>query len=168
LTKIVIVQKVVAVLFEKILVPLDGSEHSLKGLEVAIEIGKQFGSIITIIHIYSVTVRPIVVPEPATLTPSGVPVMTAEEVAKIVEAARREGNRVLAEGERRIEAKGVRVEKVLVEGHAVQEIVRVAKEGSFGLIVIGARGISRIREILLGSVSDAVIHHAPCPVLLVK
>ncbi|OYT33230.1 hypothetical protein B6U96_16730 [Archaeoglobales archaeon ex4484_92] len=36
------------------------------------------------------------------------------------------------------------------------------------MIVIGARGISKIREIILGSVSDGVVHNAPCPVLVVK
>ncbi len=155
-------------MFEKILVPLDGSEHSLKGLEVAIEIAKKFKSNVTLIHVYSITVRPIVVPEPATITPSGVPVMTAEEVEKIAAAARKEGERLLEDGARRTEVAGVKTEKVLVEGHNVEEIVDAAKEGNFDLIVLGARGVSRIREILVGSVSDGVVHHSTCPILLVK
>ncbi|MEM3789229.1 MAG: universal stress protein, partial [Candidatus Bathyarchaeia archaeon] len=57
---------------------------------------------------------------------------------------------------------------VLREGHVVQEIVRAAEEGKFDLIVMGARGISRIKELILGSVSDGVIRHAPCPVLVTK
>jgi nucleotide-binding universal stress UspA family protein len=155
-------------MFKKILVPLDGSEHSVRALEISIQVAKQFGGGLTLIHIYSVTVRPIILPEPATLTPTGVPVMTAEEVTKVADAAREAGNRILAEGERKAKADGVQVQTVLIEGHAVQEIVKTAKEGEFDLIVIGARGISKIREILLGSVTDGVIHHATCPVLVIK
>jgi len=55
-----------------------------------------------------------------------------------------------------------------VEGHAVEEIVREVREHGFDLIVIGARGLSHIREILLGSVTDGVIHHVSCPVLVIK
>jgi nucleotide-binding universal stress UspA family protein len=155
-------------MFEKILVPLDGSEHSVRALEISIQVAKQFSGKLILIHIYSVTVRPIILPEPATLTPPGVPVMTAEEVTRVADAAREAGNRILAEGERKAKADGVQVQTVLIEGHAVQEIVKTAREGEFDLIVIGARGISKIREILLGSVTDGVIHHATCPVLVIK
>jgi nucleotide-binding universal stress UspA family protein len=110
----------------------------------------------------------MMVPEPTTLSSPRIPIFTAEEVSRMEEAARGVGNRILKDGETKAKAEKVQVEKILVEGHAVQEIVRTAKEGHFDLIVIGARGISKIREILLGSVSDAVIHHALCPVLVVK
>jgi len=155
-------------LFEKILVALDGSEHSLRALEIAIQLAKKFGGKITLIHVYSVTVRPIIMPEPTTLTPPGVPVMTPAEVSKVVEATRKAGARVLGDGEQKVKAEKVQVETTLVEGQVVQEITRTAKEGKFDIIVMGARGISRIREMLLGSVSDGVIRHAPCPVLVVK
>jgi nucleotide-binding universal stress UspA family protein len=155
-------------MFERILVPLDGSEHSLRALEMAKQIAKEFGGKITLIHVYSVAVRPIIVPEPSTFSPGGVSVITVEEASKVAEAVREAGRRVLAEGEQKAKAEKVQVETMLVEGHAVQEIVRAAKEGKFDLIVIGAKGISRIRELLLGSVTDGVIHHAACPVLVVK
>jgi nucleotide-binding universal stress UspA family protein len=155
-------------LFKKILVPLDGSEHSLRALNVAVQIAKKFDSKITLIHVYSVTVRPAMVPEPTPLATFGVPVMTQTEVSSIVEAIRKAGSRILAEGEQKVKAEGVEVETKLEEGHAVQEIIRVSKEGNYDLIVMGARGISKLREILLGSVSDAVMHHATCPVLVVK
>jgi nucleotide-binding universal stress UspA family protein len=155
-------------LFEKILVPLDGSEHSLKALEIAIQIAKRFGGKITLIHVYSVTIRPVIMPEPTSLTPPMIPVMTSAEVSKAVEATRKAGASILTDGEQKVKAEGVQVERALREGHTVQEIVETAKEGMFDLIVIGGRGISKIRELLLGSVTDGVIHHAPCPVLVVK
>jgi len=155
-------------LFGKILVPFDGSEHSTKALEKAIQIAKKFEAKITLIHVYSVYVQPILLPEPTTVGVSTVPLLTATEVSKVAETARRVGNRILADGEQRAKSEKVQVERMLVEGHAVEEIVRVAKEGNFDLIVVGARGLSKIKQMLLGSVSDGVIHHVTCPVLLVK
>lgn len=155
-------------MFEKILVPIDGSEHSTRALEQAIQIAEKFRSELTLIHVYSVSMQPVILPEPIGLGPPGIPMMTAAEVTRIVEAARAAGSRVLGGGEDKAKAGGIQVKKILVEGHAVEEIIRAAKEGSFDLIVMGARGISKIREMLLGSVSDAVIHHASCPVLVIK
>jgi len=67
-----------------------------------------------------------------------------------------------------VEAKGISVEKLLKEGHVVQEIREVAKEGKYDLIVIGVKGISEVRETRLGSVSEKVIRNAQCPVLVIK
>ncbi|MDH7564383.1 MAG: universal stress protein [Candidatus Bathyarchaeota archaeon] len=155
-------------MYDKILVPVDGSEHSLKALGVAAEIAKKFGGKITLIHVYSVAMAPVIVPEPATMTPTGAPYMMSVEMSKALEAAKRAGNRILVEAEEKIKAEEISVETVLKEGHVVQEIIKAAKEGDFKLIVIGARGVSHIREFLLGSVTDGVIHHAACPVLVVK
>jgi nucleotide-binding universal stress UspA family protein len=97
-----------------------------------------------------------------------IPVMTSEEVTKTIEVTRRAGARILEDGEQKVKAEQVQVETLLKEGHIVQEIIRTAKEGNFDLIIIGGRGLSKIRELLLGSVTDGVIHHAPCPVLVIK
>lgn len=155
-------------LFESILVPLDGSEHSLRALDVAVQIAKVFKAKLMLIHVYSATVRPIILPEPTTLTPSGVPAITAEEVTKVIEAARGAGERILADGKQRAEACQLKAKTLLKEGQTTQEIIRTAKEEQSDLIVIGARGVSKLREILLGSVSDGVTRNAPCPVLVVK
>jgi nucleotide-binding universal stress UspA family protein len=153
-------------LFQKILVPLDGSEHSLKALEEASQIAKISSGKITLINVYSV--QPIMMPEPSVSGYTGTPVFTGAEVSRIIEAAQKSGSKILQDGEKRISATGVQVEKLLVEGHTVQEIVRVANEGNFDLIVIGATGVSHIREMLLGSVTDGVVHHAHCAVLVIK
>ena len=153
-------------MFRKILVPVDGSEHSLKALEEASQIAKMSSGKITLINVYSVQL--IMMPEPSASGYTGTPVFTGADFSRITEAAQKSGNRILQDGEQRISATGVQVEKMLVEGHTVQEIVRAANDGNFDLIVIGARGISHIREMLLGSVTDGVIHHAHCAVLVIK
>jgi nucleotide-binding universal stress UspA family protein len=138
----------------------------LKALEEASQVAKLSSGQITLINVFSV--QPIMMPEPSVSGYTGGPIFTGAEVSRIIEAAQKSGNRILQDGEQRISASGVQVEKMLVEGHTVQEIVRAANEGNFDLIVIGARGISHIREMLLGSVTDGVIHHAHCAVLVIK
>lgn len=155
-------------MLQNILVPLDGSEHSFRALQIAIQIAEKFNGKITLIHVYSVKARPIVTPEPTTLTPSWVPIMAPAEFSTVIDAARKAGSNILADGKTRVEAERVQVETSLKEGHSVQEILKAAKEGEFDLIIMGARGVSKIREILLGSVSDGVIRNAPCPVLVTK
>jgi nucleotide-binding universal stress UspA family protein len=155
-------------LFQKILVPLDGSEHSLKALEEAAQITKMSSGKITLMNVYSVSVQPFMMSQQSVYGITDRPNLTGDEISRLAEDARKFGNRILEDGEQRISAVGVEVEKRLMEGHAVQEIVRAANEGNFDLIVIGATGISHIREMLLGSVTDGVIHHAHCAVLVIK
>jgi nucleotide-binding universal stress UspA family protein len=159
-------------LFRKILVPIDGSEHSLKALEEASQIARISSGKITLINVYSVQstigARAITMPQPSASGYTGTPVFTGAEVSRIIEAVQKSANKILQDAEQRVSSTGVHVEKMLVEGHTVQEIVRAANEGNFDLIVIGARGISRIREMLLGSVTDGVVHHAHCAVLVIK
>jgi nucleotide-binding universal stress UspA family protein len=154
--------------FHKILVPLDGSEHSDRALVTALQIARNFKSEITLLHVYSVTVTPVVIPEPTTLNPTGVPIATSAEVSKMVDAARDAGKKILADGEQKVRAENVPVETSLREGNSPQEIVKAAKEGQFDLIVIGARGIHRLRDLLMGSVTEGVVKHASCSVLVVK
>lgn len=154
--------------FHKILVPLDGSEHSDRALAATLQIANNFNSEITLLHIYSVTVTSVVIPEPTTLNPTGVPIATSAEVSKMVDAARDAGKRILADDEQKVRAESVPVETSLREGNSPQEIVKTAKEGQFDLIVIGARGIHRLRDLLMGSVTEGVVKHASCSVLVVK
>jgi nucleotide-binding universal stress UspA family protein len=76
---------------------------------------------------------------------------------------------VLEQQAKRIEESGVSVkETYLLEGRADEEIVALAEEIGAGLIVMGSRGHGRLRRTLLGSVSDAVVRHAHCPVTIVR
>jgi nucleotide-binding universal stress UspA family protein len=86
----------------------------------------------------------------------------------MIQAAREMGQRILDDGEQKAKSEDVQVESTIREGNTVQEITRLAKGGSFDLIVVGVRGVSKLRELLLGSVSEGVVKHASCPVLVVK
>jgi len=154
-------------MFNNILVAVDGSEHSKKALNHALELAKKFDGKITLVHVFSSVVplaTAVETPPTSTLTPPASTALAQE----IVEETKRRGKRILDEAERVVEEHGILVEKVLREGDAVKEIVAVAQEGKFDLIVIGHRGISKLKELFLGSVSEGVSHKAPCPVLIVK
>ena len=81
----------------------------------------------------------------------------------------REAKEMLEQEVERIEeAGGAVAEKYFREGKVDKQIVIVAEEIGAGLIVMGSRGRGRLRRALLGSVSDAVVRHAHCPVTIVR
>ncbi len=89
-----------------------------------------------------------------------------EELQRISEQRARE---VLdAEMEKVRSAGGTVVEAHVMEGRIAPEIVGLAEEIGAGLIVMGSRGLGGIRRALMGSVSDSVVQHAHCPVLVVR
>ena len=144
-------------LFEKILVPLDGSEHSINALEKAVQVAKKFDGKITLLHAY--TTHLVSLPKEYALP---------ETTPKMIEISGEVGANILAHGKIKAETEGVQVETLLKMGHPVEMIIEASENGKFDLIVMGARGLSPIKEMLLGSVSHAVTMHARCPVLVVK
>jgi len=138
-------------LYEKILVPVDGSEHSKRALNEAIKVAKMTGGAITILNV----------------TPSGSS-MGSSHKQPDYEMMQNKDRIVLAEGQKLVEIEGILVETLLLEGQIVDQIVKTAKEGHFDLIVVGARGLSKLEEIMLGSVSHGVTENATCPVIVTR
>jgi nucleotide-binding universal stress UspA family protein len=150
----------------KVLVAVDGSEHSKKALTYAIELTKKFKGKITVVNVYST-----VVPQTQPIDGLSTPAMSgtsAAMAAKMAEDAKLRGEQILTETQQFAKEHGILVEKVLREGDAVNEIVAEAKAGNFDLVVVGHRGMSKLKELLLGGVSEGLSHKAPCPVLIVK
>ena len=85
-----------------------------------------------------------------------------------VQAMREYAKSILSDGKKKAETEGIQVETLMVDGHVVEEILKAARDGDYSLIVIGSRGLSTLKELLMGSVSDGVTKHAPCPVLVVR
>ena len=91
------------------------------------------------------------------------------EFEDVLRENRREAKEMLEQQAKQIEEAGVTINEThLREGRAAEEIVEVAEEIGAGLIVMGSRGQGRLRRALLGSVSDAVVRHAHCPVTIVR
>jgi nucleotide-binding universal stress UspA family protein len=81
---------------------------------------------------------------------------------------REDGEKVLAQATSFLPPHIGRVSRRLETGDPAEMILGTAEKSSIGLIVLGARGLGPVRELIFGSVSHAVVSHAPCPVLVVK
>ena len=91
------------------------------------------------------------------------------EFEDVLRENRRTAKEMLEQQAKRIEESGGTVKEThLREGRAEEEIVELAEELGAGLIVMGSRGHGRLRRALMGSVSDAVVRHAHCPVTIVR
>jgi nucleotide-binding universal stress UspA family protein len=89
---------------------------------------------------------------------------------EVLDAQRREAQRVLDEQVRMVEDSGASVEEVHlhIDERPDRTIVHLSEEIGAGLIVMGSRGRGGIRRALLGSVSDSVVRHAHCPVFVIR
>jgi nucleotide-binding universal stress UspA family protein len=143
-------------LFDRILCPLDFSHHAQRALAVATEMARKFEASLTLLHAYVIPSYPL---------PEGYVMASSETVAEILSKTQH------AMAEARLEAirKGVaKVDVLMTEGAAFTEIIRVARELSSDLIVMGTHGRTGLRHALLGSVAEKVVRKAPCAVLTIR
>lgn len=89
-------------------------------------------------------------------------------VAELTDAEHERVKQLLASTVETAEAAGVRCLTFAADGIAVDEICRIASEREAQLIVVGSHGWGAARRFLSGSVSTGLVHHAPCPVLVVR
>jgi len=137
--------------FKKILVALDGTTNSFRGLDSAIYLARQFQTTITGLYVI-----PMDKPHPSDPITS-MEKLFLQKAAKFMGKAKKKAakNNILF------------VDKIVYGDDGV-EIVRIAKRNNFDIIIIGSRGISIVKEIFIGGTSNYVLHKAPMPVLIVK
>jgi len=139
----------------KILVPVDFSEHSQRALDEAIGLAKAFGAELHLLHCYPLHVTAI--------DPYGITVPEAYD-RQLREAA---GQR-LSEWRTKARAQNLIVEQHITAGSPFTEISALAEKLGVDLIVMGTHGLSGLKHVLMGSVTERTIRIAPCPVLTVK
>jgi nucleotide-binding universal stress UspA family protein len=147
--------------YRKILVAVDGSTASAKGLREALRLAKAEGARLFILH--------VVDEYPAFATLDGM--MAGAPGADLVPALREGGKRVLARAKTTAEKAGVPAKAVLREmlsGPAAYPIVREARKLGADLIVLGTHGRRGVRRLVLGSDAEQVVRTASVPVLLVR
>ncbi len=138
----------------KVLLVTDGSVEAERASRAAVELADKTGSELHLVHVWSVSLY--YHPER-----HGYPAQ--------YEKQRKEARRQLDEQvEKIITAGGVVAEAHLAIGAPDEEIVATAEDIGAGLVVMGSRGLSGLRRSLLGSVSESVVSHAHCPVLVVR
>lgn len=151
-------------LFSKILVPIDGSEPSFHAARIANKVAKRFNS--EIIFLY-VVVSPSKY-EYANLTG----LVTPKQIDMIIQNAKEEAKDWFNRIEDMVKKENPNIKlstKVILTGIAVYgEIIQYAEKESIDLIVIGTRGRSGVKKLLLGSTASGVVTYAHCPVLVTK
>jgi nucleotide-binding universal stress UspA family protein len=149
-------------LIRNALVAVDRSENSVRALDFALDLAEKFGASITILNV-SESLAMSAVPQESAAYPSGSTVVFAKDLRAIQ-------NEVISKNVSHARAvkPNLPVSSMLKEGDAALEIVNAAKDGEFDVIVLGHRGLGKMRERFLGSISEKVAHNAPCPVVIVK
>lgn len=135
-----------------ILHPTDFSESSAKALQIAIDLARDYGATLALLHVWL---------EPAAVYTSADPV-AGLDMNEVRDAEKARLNAIA------IPDAGFVVERHFVEGEPAQEIVRFARERTTDLVVMSTHGRTGLGRLVLGSVAEQVLRNAPCPVLTVK
>jgi nucleotide-binding universal stress UspA family protein len=145
----------------RILVATDGSEEAKLALTTSADLAKSTNSELHIAYVFPTAVqRPF--PNPILARP-------AEEMEHELEEAMGQARSFLDREVEQVKGEGVEVADThLVRGQPDRELVHIGEEIDAGLIVMGSRGLGGVRRALMGSVSDSVVRHAHCPVLVVR
>jgi nucleotide-binding universal stress UspA family protein len=140
-------------MLKNLIVAVDGSKSSDKALVTAVEVAKALSASLTLL-----SVAPF----------HALPAATGAAVASVHEAEVMVHKELLARLQERVAQTGVKVSTVLLDGLVADEILNYLDQHPFDLLVMGARGLSTGQRFFLGSVSDAVVHHAKLPVLIIR
>ena len=136
----------------RIIVGIDPSEHARRALRWALAQARPLGSQVELVHAFQA---------PDTGALPGYPRAINEEDVKKV------ANHVLDDALAEVgdEAEGISIQRSVAVGSPASVLCQAAKEGD--LLVIGARGLGGFKGLMVGSVSQQVVAHAPCPVVVV-
>jgi nucleotide-binding universal stress UspA family protein len=147
---VLVVPSAATVAWDRILIASDGSESSLAAAGRAVELAREYGSELYVLSVLDLPYR----------AGSEAPELVGQLLKRCQEQVR--------EIQRQAESQQIRVQGLVREGRAYQVIVEQARESGISLIVMGSHGRTGWNRLLLGSVTERVLGHAPCPVLVVK
>jgi nucleotide-binding universal stress UspA family protein len=156
-------------LFDKVLVPIDGSRHAHAALQTALELAEVHGSELEILHVtsYSETYAPM---ETEPIGGAGEASSPPEWIDEYMTKLRANDEKMLSQALEEAEKlhPGLKLASKLLWGRPGKAIVSEAEEGGFDLVVIGSRGLGGLAGLVLGSVSQHVVNESKVPVLVVK
>lgn len=138
----------------RMIVPTDFSETADRALATAIDLARPLAAEIVLVHVYAPV---MVLPPPIDMV--SLPAVFPKAMEKMMAA--------LEARAARVRDAGLSCELALVEGSPHLEVVREADERRADLVVMGTHGRGGLAHAVLGSVTERVIHRAPCPVLVV-
>ena len=140
-----------AINIKKILVPLDGSENSFRGLDAAIHMARECNATITGLYVAEITKPKI-----------------DDQITPLERTLLTKAQKIMKKAKLRSAKRGILFHDRISYGDAEQKIVDIAERKNFDLVIIGARGRSVAKEVFLGSTSNFVLHKSKKPVMIVK
>jgi len=142
-------------MYKHILFPTDGTESGRHVEAHVLDIAQKFAAKVTILHAYEfLEIIPVYESTYAYL----------DELEDYLES---QSKKIAKETEQRFKDANIEVQSLIIKGDPGQSVVNVAEEQNCDLIVMGSRQMGAVRRFLLGSVSNYVVHHSECPVLIV-
>lgn len=176
-------------MFERILIATDGSEHAKRATAIAGDIAAKYDAELTIVHVAPSWIS--LADIKSRVDKKKIPNEVVQEINHLksvlqksrsapgrqwdtfipapVSAVQVLSNQIIGEAEETAKQKGVNaIVPVICVGRPAEEILEQANKIKPGMIVLGTRGLTSMRGVVLGSVSHKVIHAANCPVLTIK
>lgn len=150
-------------MFRRILVPIDGSPTSNRGLDEAIGLASDQKAKICLLHVIDAMIVPT--------GPDGLMYMPPSYADDYIRSLRAESKNLLGRAEAKVRKRGIEVETVSLEavGHQVADLItKQAKKWRADVIVLGTHGRRGLSRVVMGSDAEMVLREAPIPVLLVR
>lgn len=154
-------------MYEHLLVALDGSKPAERVLEHVEALADAFGSRVTLVRA-TASAEALMAQTAAGSGPSAGGMSMPMDPTPVLDAERSAATAYLDEVTARLRARDIHVEAEQHEGSAPDVIVQRARELGAGLILMTTHGRGGLGRVVFGSVADAVLRHATCPVLLVR
>jgi nucleotide-binding universal stress UspA family protein len=147
--------------FLKILVAIDGSKYSFNAAKYAVDISLKYGSELTLLSIVPSRTRYV--------DSSGFPGIIPTDSKKYENEAAKWFNRITNNIKKdQLQVKKIKTDVITTPISVVSAILEYADKKDMDLIIVGTRGITGFKRMLLGSVSSGVVTYAHCPVLVVR
>jgi len=150
--------------FKSVIVPLDGSENALRALDYAAALAKANGMALHLLHVSPPTPTELM---KAMGYSQRLRRLADASMGDFVELRQEAGQQVLAAARERLPADMAPVEAIR-SGDPAHAILEYLESQDDAVIVMGRRGLSHFRELLMGSVSEKVLHLATCPVTILR
>lgn len=142
-------------MYKKILIATDGSDHSEEAEKHGLTLAKRSGATVTALYVVEEVHPPRSITSPPSLA-----------LKEQIEEHKEHGRMIVEEVVEKGKKMGVEVNPVVAEGHPANEIIEHARDHD--LVVMGTLGRGGFSHLLMGSVAEKVVRHAPVPVLVVR
>lgn len=149
--------------FRRVVIGLDGSAHAARAVELLATLTPPRGGRVSLLH----AVDTMPVPRQR-LAPASIRASVKAEVVRINEERRTTARHDLARAAKQLSSAGWKVDQVVTDGAPLRALLATVTKTRADVLIVGARGVTGLRHLLLGSVAEGATHASPVPVLIVR